>query len=54
MARIERTNEKYQRAMVKRIQRLAAEKPVATFDNVEDLMRWLDDEAPKKPKKKLR
>lgn len=42
MSRIERTNEKYNRAFVKELQRADQEPPEATFDNGDDMLRWLD------------
>lgn len=34
----------YRREMVREIKRADAAPPEATFDNAEDMMKWLDDE----------
>jgi len=44
MARIERTNEKYNRAKVKEILRADQGPPEACFDNAEDMLAWLNDD----------
>lgn len=43
MARIERSNEKYNRAKVKEILRADSEPPEAEFDNVDEMLEWLND-----------
>ena len=43
MVRIERTNEKYNLAMVKELLRADLDPPEAAFDNAEDMLAWLDD-----------
>ena len=43
MARIERTNEKYNRALTKEILRLAKMPPEKTVSNVNELLEFLDE-----------
>ena len=49
MSRIRRSEDKYNRAFVKRILDAEKSEPEATFDNVEDMLRWLDEDAPIEP-----
>ena len=44
MARIERSNEKYNRALVKELMRLDKLPPEATFTDGDEMLRWLNDE----------
>lgn len=48
MARIERTNEKYSRAKIKDILRADSQPPEAEFDNVEDMLAWLNNDDAKR------
>ena len=43
MSRIERTNEKYNRALIKDILRRDKEPPEVVFTNHGEMMRWLED-----------
>lgn len=36
-------SKRYRQEMVRRLQRLDRQPPEATFDNAEDMMKWLDD-----------